>query len=64
MSNPLLARLVDLLWGAPLAMTFAFGALLVLTVTVSLAAEAHLVRIPDRICIPDTPRAGVTQICT
>ena len=64
MTKHLLARLVDLLWGATLAMTFAFGALLVLTVTVSLVADAHLIRIPDRICNPDTPRSGVTQICT
>jgi hypothetical protein len=64
MSNHLLARLLELLWGATLVMTFAFGALLLLTVTVSLVATAHLIGIPDRICNPDTPRSGVTQICT
>jgi len=64
MTNHLLAKLVDLLWGATLVMTFAFGTLLVLVVTVSLAANVHLIRIPDRTCNPDTPQSGVTQICT
>ena len=65
MANRVLSRAVlDVLWSATLVMTFVFGALLILTVTVSLAANVHLVKIPDRICNPDSPRSGVTQICS
>ena len=55
--------LLDLLWGAALVMTFAFAAILALTVAVSLVADAHLIKIPDRICYPDSPTGGGSQIC-
>jgi uncharacterized BrkB/YihY/UPF0761 family membrane protein len=65
MTNHVLSKkLLDLIWGVTLAMTFAFTALLILSLAVSFAANAHLIKIPDRICNPDSARSGVTQICT
>jgi hypothetical protein len=55
--------LLDLLWNATLVMTFAFAAFLALAVAVGLAVETNLIKIPDRICIPDSPASGVKQIC-
>ncbi|HTO78930.1 MAG TPA: hypothetical protein VMJ31_04050 [Methylocystis sp.] len=55
--------LLDLLWGATLVMTFVFAAILALALAVSLAADANLIKIPDRICYPDSPTAGGRQIC-
>ena len=54
---------LDLLWNATLVMTFAFAAILALTVVVSLAAGVNLIKIPERICTPDSPTTGVRQIC-
>ncbi len=56
--------LLDLLWHAILALTFAFACILVLTVAVSLAARADLIKIPDRICSPDSPTGSGPQICS
>ena len=54
--------LLDLLWGATLVATFAFAAILALTLAISLAADANLIRIPDRICSPDSPSGNGPQI--
>jgi hypothetical protein len=56
--------LLDLLWGATLALSFAFAVSLALTLAVSLAAHADLIKIPDRICSPDMPTGSGPQICS
>ncbi len=63
-SHVLSKKLLDLLWGGTLAMSLVFTAVILLSFAVSLAANAHLIKIPDRICYPDTAMSGVTQICT
>ena len=56
--------LLDLLWGATLVMTFAFAAILALALAVSLAADAHLIKIPDRVCSSAAPSGGGKLICS
>jgi hypothetical protein len=55
--------LLDLLWVATLVTTFAFAAILALTLAVSLAADAHLIKIPDRLCYSESPTGGGPLIC-
>ena len=55
--------LLDLLWGATLVTTFAFAAILALAVAVSLLADAHLIKIPDRVCYSTSPADGGKLIC-
>ena len=55
--------LLDLLWGATLVMTFAFAAILALALAVSLAADANLIKIPDRVCYSASPTGGGKVIC-
>jgi hypothetical protein len=57
-------RLLDLLWGTTLVTTFAFAAILALAVAVSLAADVHLIKIPDRVCYLASPPSGEELICS
>lgn len=57
-------RLLDLLWGATLVTTFAFAAILALAVAVSLAADVHLIKIPDRVCYSASAPSGEKLICS
>ncbi len=57
------SALLDLLWNATLVMSFVFAAALILALAVGLAAEANLIKIPERICTPDSPTTGARQIC-
>ena len=56
--------LLDLLWKAILVMTFAFAMILALAVAVDLAVKANLIKIPDRVCVPDSSTTGAKQICS
>jgi len=56
--------LLDFLWGATLALSFVFAVSLVLTVAVSLAAQADLIKIPDRMCTPESPTGSGPLICS
>ena len=56
--------LLELLWSATLVMSFAFAAILALSLAVSLVADANLIKIPDRVCYPDFSSPGAKQICT
>ena len=55
--------LLELLWGATLVMTFVFAAILALALAVSLAADANLIKIPDRLCYSASPTGGGKLIC-
>jgi len=55
--------LLELLWGATLVMTFAFAAILALALAVGLAADANLIKIPDRVCYSASPSGGGKLIC-
>jgi len=57
-------RLLDLLWGATLVTTFVFAAILALAVAVSLAADVHLIKIPDRVCYSASQPSGEKLICS
>ncbi|ARN81747.1 hypothetical protein [Methylocystis bryophila] len=55
--------LVELLWGATLVATFVFAAILALTLVIGLAADVNLIKIPARICSPDSPAGQGSRIC-
>jgi len=55
--------LLDLLWGATLVATFVFAAILALALAVSLAADANLIKIPDRVCYSASPTDQGKLIC-
>jgi hypothetical protein len=44
-------------------MTFVFAAILALALAVSLAADANLIKIPDRLCYSESPTGGGKLIC-